>query len=203
VLTRIRAVNTVKIRLGYVVGLITAMVLGGATTAVVMASVPDANGIIHACRANNNGSARIIDTANQSCSNSETAVNWNQTGPQGPPGSSGGAVAYAHVVPNTANSWDEQLDAGLTSNVSDFATAQRGGGQALECFTVNAPLKSVMVSNQNNSYNGGGYISDYAISGENKFINLAASVEGFTCPAGTNLVVLATEQPSYYIRFYQ
>jgi len=61
-------------------------VIGGATTAAVLAAIPDSNGVIHACRANNNGAARIIDTASQTCTNKETAVSWNQSGGAGSTG---------------------------------------------------------------------------------------------------------------------
>jgi hypothetical protein len=53
--------------------------------AVALASIPDANGIIHGCRHDNTGALRVIDTATgQKGVSLETALNWNQTGPQGP-----------------------------------------------------------------------------------------------------------------------
>jgi hypothetical protein len=59
-------------------------------TAVVKASIPDGSGVIHGCYKTNQGTLRVIDTAlGQTCSNSETALNWNQTGPQGTPGLQG------------------------------------------------------------------------------------------------------------------
>jgi hypothetical protein len=56
------------------------LVLGG----VAYAAIPDANGVIHGCRKNSGGALRVIDSeAGQTCSGSETALNWNQTGPAG------------------------------------------------------------------------------------------------------------------------
>jgi hypothetical protein len=78
------------------------LLLVAATVAV--ASIPDSNGVIHGCYNTSNGNLRVIDSANDNCRNSETAIFWNQTGPQGPagpqgpPGSSQGLVAYSVVL---------------------------------------------------------------------------------------------------------
>lgn len=50
------------------------------------ASIPDANGIIHGCYNQLTGSTRIIDGNN--CLLLEKSVNWSQTGPRGPAGTS-------------------------------------------------------------------------------------------------------------------
>jgi hypothetical protein len=52
---------------------------------VAYASIPDANGIIHACYKRSSGTLRIIENAEQ-CRENETSLTWNQTGPQGPAG---------------------------------------------------------------------------------------------------------------------
>jgi Collagen triple helix repeat (20 copies) len=64
-------------------------VAGLATPSAVVASIPDANGVIHGCYNTTNGTQRIIDTAVESCKPGETAIQWNQTGPQGPQGPQG------------------------------------------------------------------------------------------------------------------
>jgi hypothetical protein len=62
------------------------------------ASIPDAQGVIHACRDRKSGALRVIDTeAGQSCSSREAALTWNQTGPAGPAGPAG-SIAGAYVV---------------------------------------------------------------------------------------------------------
>jgi hypothetical protein len=71
-------------RVAIVVTALALVLIGGAA----LASIPDANGVIHACRLNSNGSIRVIDTASQSCNGSETELTWSQTGPQGPAGPS-------------------------------------------------------------------------------------------------------------------
>ena len=66
-----------------------AMAVGG----IAYAAIPDAGGVVHACykkSSPNQGTLRVIDTAKaQTCSTSETALNWSQTGPQGQPGQQG------------------------------------------------------------------------------------------------------------------
>jgi hypothetical protein len=53
--------------------------------ASAQASIPDTGGVIHGCY-DNKGALRVIDSAASACKNGETALDWNQTGPQGPTG---------------------------------------------------------------------------------------------------------------------
>ncbi len=53
---------------------------------IAFASIPGANGIIYGCYSNSNGSLRVIDNSTAQCKSNETALNFNQTGPQGPQG---------------------------------------------------------------------------------------------------------------------
>jgi hypothetical protein len=83
----------------------TGAALGGVfallAASVAVASIPDSSGAIHGCYVKATGSLRVIDPATDSCRQSETALLWNQTGPQGPAGPPGpagqsaGAVAYS------------------------------------------------------------------------------------------------------------
>ena len=53
-----------------------AAVIGGITTAGVMAAIPDANGTIHACYTTGLlARVKIIDSASQTCGSGETAIN--------------------------------------------------------------------------------------------------------------------------------
>jgi hypothetical protein len=71
-----------------IIGIAIGAVLAGTTAA--LASIPDSNGTIHACRNTKDGSVRVIDSdAGQTCGKDEAALNWNQTGPQGPAGIQG------------------------------------------------------------------------------------------------------------------
>jgi hypothetical protein len=70
----------------WVVGLVASLAI--VVVAVVQAAIPDPSGVIHACyRAN--GNLRLVDKSN--CTSGETALTWNQTGPQGPAGAPGPA----------------------------------------------------------------------------------------------------------------
>ena len=69
-------------------GLVVLCVL--AVGGIALASIPDGNGVIHGCYRNSSGhDLRVIDSPSESCTSNEVALNWNQTGPQGPAGAAG------------------------------------------------------------------------------------------------------------------
>jgi hypothetical protein len=63
--------------------IVAALVAVGAGAAY--ATIPDSAGVIHACYGSN-GALKVLDTAQGQCAKNETALAWNQRGPQGPPG---------------------------------------------------------------------------------------------------------------------
>jgi hypothetical protein len=72
--------------------------------AVAVAAVPDATGVFHGCYAKSGGALRIIDPASTSasrnrCKSGETAITWNERGPQGLPGSAGAGGAIGAAGP--------------------------------------------------------------------------------------------------------
>jgi len=56
--------------------------------AAAHAAIPDGNGVIHGCIADN-GKLSVIDAPVQACKSSERPLDWSQTGPQGPAGPQG------------------------------------------------------------------------------------------------------------------
>lgn len=73
-------------------GLVVLVVVAALAVAggIAYATIPDSNGVIHACYQKNQGALRVIDTDKaQTCSSSETAITWSQTGPPGAPGQPG------------------------------------------------------------------------------------------------------------------
>jgi hypothetical protein len=61
----------------------------GIAAGVAYAAIPDSAGVIRGCY-DKNGGLRVIDPSTGSaCKNSETALDWSQTGPQGMPGQDG------------------------------------------------------------------------------------------------------------------
>src|SRR5262249_20920472 len=53
------------------------------------ATIPDQSGVIYGCYNKRGGSIRVLDNSVTNCGANETALNWNQTGPQGPIGPQG------------------------------------------------------------------------------------------------------------------
>lgn len=74
----------VRVRLGAIVVVVASV----AAVGVAWAAIPDNFGVIHSCYAKSGGSLRVIDTVG-TCKNGETALDWNQIGPQGPAGPTG------------------------------------------------------------------------------------------------------------------
>ena len=56
---------------------------------VAYATIPDSGGTIHGCYARSGGSLRVIDATVTNCKSTETSLDWNVQGQQGPQGSQG------------------------------------------------------------------------------------------------------------------
>lgn len=108
----------IKTKPKLLLGILAGLVVSGVSTAVVIAAIPDANGVIHGC-IRNNGNLRIIDDAVESCAAQETSLNFNQTGPQGPAGPPGGGGAGGFISTNLPNSKFRRA-ALQYRNLSDF-----------------------------------------------------------------------------------
>lgn len=76
-----KALSFIKNKMVLLGAVMVATIVGGVTTAVVLAAIPDGDGVIHACRTTLTGGVRIIDSASQNCNGLlETGVNWSQGG---------------------------------------------------------------------------------------------------------------------------
>jgi hypothetical protein len=82
---------------------------------IAYATIPDSNGVIHACYQTLKGSLRVVDST-ASCSNGEAPLSWNQTGPPGPPGVQGppGPSGSSHAYTDSNSQWQ----AGLSPNAT-------------------------------------------------------------------------------------
>lgn len=70
------------------VGVAVGVALGGAGMA--FSAIPDPTGLVHGCVSKLTGGLRVIDpSTGATCTAAETALNFNQQGPQGVPGSPG------------------------------------------------------------------------------------------------------------------
>jgi hypothetical protein len=94
--------NHISRKVSFIAAVTSATVLGGITTAIVWASIPDGSGVIHGCYRNSNGALHTIDTdKGETCTAQETALNWNQQGPKGDQGNPGpqGPAGSSSAIP--------------------------------------------------------------------------------------------------------
>jgi hypothetical protein len=77
-----------RARVGLFVGAL-ALVATGAAIGVTSNAYTDANGVYKGCVDKSSGILRVLTPTGQTCRNSETAIDWNQVGPQGPQGIQG------------------------------------------------------------------------------------------------------------------
>jgi hypothetical protein len=97
--------------------------VGAAAFAIAQAAIPDSNGVIHGCYAHHDGSLRVVDDPT-TCKHNETALSWNQTGPQGAQGPTGpqgpqgipgtSASSHAYEASNTHELPEDTYLVGLT-----------------------------------------------------------------------------------------
>lgn len=103
-----------------------ALALGAGS--VAYAAIPGSDGVIHGCYDNSTGQVRLTDPARgkpKSCSNSETAISWNQTGPQGPAGPAGPQGATGpQGAPGPKGDQGETGDTGATGPAGPAGTSK-------------------------------------------------------------------------------
>ncbi len=124
----------------FLVAVFFAAIVGGVSTAMVMAAIPDAGGQIHGCYRNNanftepKGSMRVINSeTSENCTAQETSLNWDQSG-------GGDPVAYARVVfdPDTGA---YSLDGSRTKNISAISP-----GNYPFCLVSDVEPKNVQIT---------------------------------------------------------
>jgi hypothetical protein len=149
---------------------------------VALASIPDSSGVIHGCFLTQNGQLRVIDPPTQQCLPSETAISWNQIGPQGPagppgppgppgaPGSGGGSNGFVTGIRSGT----------ITSTPSAILTLTLPAGS----YMLNA---SVFVSNSNSGTLGAPILCWFSPATEGGLfaITLTPFVSGAIPTAGT------------------
>jgi len=107
-------------KLGFILAIFGAAIIGGASTALVSATIPSgADGQIHGCYRNNGnllnpvGDLRVVDSdEGQTCTAQETSLNWDSK--------SNIKTAFAKVNYDQATqTWS--LDETKTKNISNFS----------------------------------------------------------------------------------
>ncbi|MFY9580509.1 MAG: hypothetical protein WAQ33_14445 [Gaiellaceae bacterium] len=116
------------------------------------ATIPDSNGIIQGCYANKDGALRVIDPAtSQTCLNKETAVTWNQTGPQGPVGPRGPAGASRYLTVGIYHPADGTIDATIDTSASNTSATVTNPQPGVYCIggLSPAPVSAVITAHDN------------------------------------------------------
>jgi hypothetical protein len=143
-----------------------------AGVAIARAAIPDASGVIHACY-RSNGNLRVVD--NPACKKNETALAWNQTGPQGLPGPQGQPGVSGPAGPAGVSGYEIINNLGtlpLNGTVAVIATCSAGkrvigGGYVVPSVLDTAPLSRPEGNNawrvDFKSNGGSGDASVYAI----------------------------------------
>lgn len=105
------------------------------------AAIPDSAGVIHGCRNNLLHTVTVVDAPSQTCPAGTTALNWNQTGPQGPAGPQGtvGATGPGSTIYSVRASFG--VHAGDTSAGGEAVCASSSdmvlaGGYGFSLFTT-------------------------------------------------------------------
>src|SRR3954470_23024674 len=157
------------------------IVCGAALVAgVTYAAIPDSAGVIHGCYLNAQGHLRVIDTGKgEHCTQAETALNWNQTGPKGATGVTGAhgpAGATGPVGPQGAPGLGapQYIAANLTSPVADPSDPSNTSQKVDKDFGV---FNGIDVKFECYSFNNGG---DVNRSGATLLLRAVNGVEGDT-----------------------
>jgi hypothetical protein len=172
------------------------------------AAMSSADSAIVACQNQTNGLLRVVTDATD-CRTSETAISWNQVGPQGPPGeqgppgpagSGGGPLAFAHVRA------DGTIDAARSSqNVTAVTKGLVAGsafptvpdtGFTLYCFDLATTAKSISVTVEDSivPLNPSPF-PGVTVSMRNPFVNATVDpsvAADFGCAGGTDAAVVIT-----------
>jgi|GEM_PF-2747967 len=131
---------------------VSAVLVGGAGTAVVSAAIPSSSDHkVHACYRNNasltdaKGSLRVIDSdAGTNCTTQETALNWDQvSAPAAAP------VAYAHFTSHFDNEIHQTVidfDSSRSSNISLAQMIVTENGDTYACLSVGFTPKNIQVT---------------------------------------------------------
>ena len=129
----ISVLNFVKKQTAILAAVLIGSVVGGATTAVVLAAIPDSTGVIHGCIRPTNNNLRIIDTeAGQTCTGGQTPINWDQEG----------VKAYGHIFR------DATIDNPRSKNINivSYIDASQSGLGHIYCFDLATSVKVVSVT---------------------------------------------------------
>ena len=156
--------------------------LNAAAFGIAHATIPDGNGVIHACYLNSDGRLRVVNDPT-SCKRDETALSWSQSGPQGPQGPVGppgpqgpqgapgtSVSGHAYEASNTHELPEDTYLVGLTLPPGDYVVwstvdfyNDNNGDPTTECAIWTGSVANPQLHIQ---YSAGGDTAIY--SGDNR-----------------------------------
>jgi len=91
---------------------------------VAYATIPGADGVIHACYAKSGGALRVVDASVTGCKSGETSLDWNMHGPAGQQGAAGAVGPIGPAGPaGSAGAAGPKGDAGAAGPKGDAGAA--------------------------------------------------------------------------------
>jgi hypothetical protein len=102
-------IKTIKEKFTFLIAIVFATVVGGVSTAVVMAAIPGSGGVINGCYGKLAGNLRVIDSeAGKTCTGLENPISWGTSG-------AGGAsnAQIAHAAFNSNGTLDTTYSEGI------------------------------------------------------------------------------------------
>ena len=126
---------------------------------ISVASIPDSSGVIHGCykTAGKNHALTVIDSAvTATCPKGYTSLNWNQTGPQGPPGNPG-YLTNRVDIPVTSGPLDDPL---LTISGYGTMDVTLCSGNAGNGIPAEAEVAFTNTSGQDEIIDGAGFSTE-------------------------------------------
>lgn len=174
-------------RAGAIALIVVAVVASG--VGIAMASIPDASGVIHGCRASRSGALSVIDSTTESCPKGTTALDWNQTGPQGPAGATGapgpqgppGTIASLDALDGVPCNTADPADAGTTHVSYDDAT---------HAVAITCPPNATTTTTSDPT-------ATLSLTVESQASQFVGANPDGTCPAGTIQVSASTCERRY------
>jgi hypothetical protein len=141
----------------------------GAAALATGAILDQSGTTIQACAQKSHGLLRVVNSSSD-CLPSENPISWNQ---QGPPGTPGSALAFAHVEA-------EVLDTSRSKNVVSMVKKQQFSANFF-CFALSVTATNAIVSSEELRI-GGGPMPSVTVQGTQHM--------GFTpCDPGTSVAV--------------
>jgi hypothetical protein len=166
-----------RLRLALLLGVMLAIAAG---VGVAAGAIPNTGGTISACYKNGKGTLRVIDADKKHCSSNETAIAWNQRGPQGEPGAQGQTGARGATGPQGETGAAGTAGQDAQTAFSTGPVTDPGSGFTLVPgmrLTVDVPANAVL----NVNTDGGVALVSFS-DGSYAVVDIALMIDGDLAP---------------------